>query len=343
MTLPNDLGSRTIETNLIRLVGSACDCTIFRFAAEVASEIDHGVNNRRGLMFRLRNAIALRKAVRNAVREGRIILFYNVSPAMFAFGCWKGGRACITMDWAGRLFRPEPPGIRALVGWLNQRVFLSCDSLLPMTRAMSDCLVNAYHIPRDKVHLVPSLFDVGYLDPGEIRMSDRVRVLFVGGDLVRKGGDLLYRRFREKFQGKCDLTMATNWDFELVPGLTIRKNIRYGTREHLQMMREHDILVLPTRCDSGPQVIGEAAAAGLAVLTTEAALGAVHVVNHGVNGFISETPEACIEALSGLLKKPDEIRRMRQASLDHMRTHYSQEVIASAYLSAMSSKPTQKP
>jgi glycosyltransferase involved in cell wall biosynthesis len=343
VTLPNDLGSRTIEANLVRLVGTSCDFKIFRFAPEVASEIDQGVDRRRGLMFRIRNAIALRRAVSGAVRDERTVLFYNVSPAMFAYGCWRKGRACITMDWAGRLFRPEPFGIRTVIGWLNERVFRSCHTLLPMTAAMAECLRRDYRIPADRVHLVPSLFDVERFDPGDIQITDKPRVLFVGGDVVRKGGDLLFESFERHLHEKCRLTMTTNAEFPSLEGLTLLKGVRYGTEQHIRMMQQHDILVLPTRSDSGPQVIGEAAAAGLAVLTTKAALGAVHVVNHGVNGFISETPEACIEALSGLLDRPDEIRRMRQASLDHMRTHYSREAIASAYLSAMADRPNTRP
>ena len=55
-------------------------------------------------------------------------------------------------------------------------------------------------------------------------------------------------------------------------------------------MREHDIFILPTHQDVGPQVIGEAAAAGLSVLTTQFALGAPHVILDGVNGRISALP-----------------------------------------------------
>lgn len=336
VTLPNDLGSRTIEANLIKLLSPSCDLKVFRFAAQIAEEIDAGINRRRGLWMRIRNAFALRKAVRNAVKDGRSILFYNVSTAMFAYGCWRGGKAYITMDWAGKLFNPEPAGIRTIVGRLNRIVFLSCNRLLPMTQSMALCLEHDYRIPKKLIYMVPSLFDVDHFDPGTIQMSDRLRVLFVGGDIQRKGGDLLYHAFREYLHQKCELTMATNAEFPPCEGLTLRKGIRYGSCEHLEMMRAHDVLILPTRQDSGPQVIGEAAASGLAVVTTRMALGAPHVIRHGVNGLITESPEQCIAELDRLLDTPVRIKEMREASLAHMKNHYSSDQISSAYLSAMS-------
>ena len=100
-------------------------------------------------------------------------------------------------------------------------------------------------------------------------------------------------------------------------------------------MREHDIFILPTHQDVGPQVIGEAAAAGLSVLTTQFALGAPHVILDGVNGRITAPPELCIKALEDLVDHPDKIQQMRHASLEHMRKNFSRDVIASSYLNAM--------
>lgn len=335
VTLPHDLGSRTIETNLVKLLGSDCDLKLFRFAAEAAQTIDQKIDLRHNLKLRILNALELRKAVRAAVSENRRILFYNVSSAMFAFGAWRGGKAFITMDWAGRLFSPEPFGIRRFVAFLNRMVFHACSGILPMTEAMAACLRRDYGVPASRVRRVPSLFDIGHFDPGEIAAGDPIKVLYVGGDVKRKGGDLLYEAFRTRLKGLCSLTMVTNADFAPCERFTLRQGIRYGTPEHLTVMREHDIFILPTHQDAGPQVIGEAAAAGLAVLTTKAALGAPHVINEGINGFISETPEQCIDALEELLHHPEKIRQMRNESLAHMRSHYSRQVIATAYLEAM--------
>jgi glycosyltransferase involved in cell wall biosynthesis len=335
VTFPADLGSRTIESNLCAFLGAVCDMRHFRFAAQDSEMIDIKFDHLRYLWYRLQDALKLRRAVRSAVLEGRKILFYNVSPALFTLGSWRGGKIYITLDWARRLFSPELKGAAALTSWINRRILHSCAGILPMTQAMATCLQRKYGVPSTRVHQVPSLFDVEHFDPGEIKAGEGIRVLYVGGDVKRKGGDLLYEAYSSRLKAKCSLTMVTNEDFPSCEGFTLRKGIRYGTPDHLAVMRGHDIFILPTHQDAGPQVIGEAAAAGLAVLTTKSALGAPHVINEGINGFISETPELCIKALEELLDHPEKIQQMRKESLAHMRRHYSRQVIASAYLKAM--------
>lgn len=335
VTFPNDLGSRTIETNLCRFLDPVCDLQHFRFAAQDSELLDQKINQWRNLCRRFQDAIRLRVAVREAVREGRKILFYNLSPAMFAWGSWSGGEAYITMDWARKLFKPKVHGLKTFINWVHKKVFLSCSGLLPMTEAMEQCLARDYEIPKNLIHRVPSLFDVEHYDPGTIRSDDRIRVLFVGGDVKRKGGDLLYEAFRSRLKDYCTLTMVTNTEFPLCEGFTLRRGIRYGTPEHLEIMRDHDVFILPTHEDAGPQVIGEAAAAGLAILTTRQALGAPHVVNHQSSGIISDSPEECIENLIRLVGEPATIQQMRVESLRHMRKHFAKEVVAKAYLDAM--------
>lgn len=129
--------------------------------------------------------------------------------------------------------------------------------------------------------------------------------------------------------------MVTNADLPPHPGLTLLKGIRYGTPEHLQIMRDHDIFVLPTREDAGPQVIGEAAAAGLAVFTTQYALGAPHVIESGITGIIADSPEHCIESLEKYIKDSTGILEMRKRALVHMRNHFSEEAIVSAISKGM--------
>jgi hypothetical protein len=335
VTFPNDLGSRTIEANLVKFVSKFADVQLFRFAAQDSNQIDRRIDNRRNLMRRFQDAWKLRAAVKAGVKEGRKILFYNISPALFAFGAWRGGDAYITLDWARRLL--SKPGSRDTdpMTYLHRHVLGACKKILPMTDAMAACLAADYDIPPDKIHRIPSLFDVEYFDPGEIRESKGLRLLFVGGDVVRKGGDLLHAAFCDRLSGFCSLTMVTNADLPPHQGLTILRGIRYGTTEHLQVMREHDVFVLPTHEDAGPQVIGEAAAAGLAVFTTRSALGAPHVVDDGMTGVIAETPEDCLRRLESAIMERSGILEMRKRALIHMRREFSAAAIVSAISDGM--------
>jgi hypothetical protein len=335
VTFPNDLGSRTIEANLMKFVSRFADVRLFRFAAQDSDRIDKRIDNKRNLMRRIQDALKLRAAVREAVREGRKILFYNISPALFAFGAWRGGEAYITLDWARRLLADKKVKDRDVMTHVHRLVLRSCSRILPMTDAMADCLITEYQLPASKVHRVPSLFDVEYFDPGEITESRELGLLFVGGDVVRKGGDLLYAAFNNGLSRYCRLTMVTNADFPPCQGLTLLKGVRYGTPEHLRIMREHDVFVLPTHEDAGPQVIGEAAAAGLAVFTTESALGAPHVIVNGTTGVIAENPKECLRRLGEAISKRSEILEMRKRALIHMRREFSVEAIVSAISDGM--------
>lgn len=335
VTFPNDLGSRTIEKNLMRFVSFCADAQLFRFAAHDVNRIDKQIDNKRNLLRRFQDALKLRAAVRQAVREGRKILFYNISPALFSYGAWRGGEAYITLDWARRLLAKPGSSDRDPMTYVHRAVLRACKSILPMTDAMAHCLAKDYGIPDEKIHRIPSLFDVDYFDPGDIQQSPNLRLLFVGGDLVRKGGDLLHAAFSKRLSKYCSLTMVTNADLPPHPGLTLLKGIRYGTPEHLSIMRDHDIFVLPTREDAGPQVIGEAAAAGLAVFTTQYALGAPHVIENGITGIIAESPEDCIERLVECIKNHTGILEMRKHALIHMRNHFSSEAIVSAISQGM--------
>ena len=100
VTFPNDLGSRTIETNLCGFLEPVSDMKHFRFAAQDSDRIDQKIDNRRNIWHRIKDMLKLRSAVRSAVLEDRKILFYNVSPALFTLGSWRGGKIYITLDWA---------------------------------------------------------------------------------------------------------------------------------------------------------------------------------------------------------------------------------------------------
>lgn len=335
VTFPNDLGSRTIEANLVKFVSMFADVRHFRFAAQDSEKIDQKIDHKRNLTRRFQDMFRLRSEVRRAVSEGRKILFYNISPALFAYGSWRRGEAFITMDWARRLLADKSRPDLDPMTWIHRRVLHACKAVLPMTGAMAECLSSDYGLPARQIRPVTSLFDVARFDPGSIRRNNGIKLLFVGGDVIRKGGDLLHRAFCERLSDKCQLTMVTNADLPENKNLKLIRGVRYGTQEHIELMQTHDLFVLPTREDAGPQVIGEAAAAGMAVFTTRFALGAPHVVENGVTGVIADSPDDCIRALETCLAAPDGILAMRAESLEKMRRDFSPEIIVSAFARGM--------
>jgi|GEM_PF-1630184 len=335
VTFPNDLGSRTIEANLVKFASQFADVRVFRFAAHDSSRIDKRLDNRRNFFRRIQDCLQLRSAVAAGVREGRKILFYNISPALFAYRAWGKGEAYITMDWARRLLADRKKPDFDPMTRIHRKVMEACKAILPMTDAMAECLRTQYRIEQNRIRQVPSLFDLGHFEPNKIELGSPIRLLFIGGDIVRKGGHILHSEFTKRLSGRCLLTMVTNAELPAVPGIKQVRGIRYGTVEHLEIMQNHDVLVLPTLEDAGPQVIGEAAAAGLAVFTTRYALGAPHVIQDGITGVIAEDAESCINRLADLIELPEQILIMRKKSLEWMQKHFSKEKITSRYHDAL--------
>lgn len=126
--------------------------------------------------------------------------------------------------------------------------------------------------------------------------------------------------------------MLTNDRAASIEGINFRPGIRYGTAEHKKIFEENDILVLPTRIDAYAQVLGEAAAAGLAIVTTKFALGSGEVVVNGASGYITESQQDCIDSLANLVANPVLIDEFKSAGYRHMHTKFSRDQIRKQYL-----------
>ena len=95
----------------------------------------------------------------------------------------------------------------------------------------------------------------------------RPRILFIGGDFERKGGDSLLRVFRT-LSDRAELVLVTEAPVQAEPGVEVLTNIRPGTEEQAAAFAGADIFCLPTLGDCTPVAIGEAMSAGLPVVTT---------------------------------------------------------------------------
>jgi glycosyltransferase involved in cell wall biosynthesis len=112
-----------------------------------------------------------------------------------------------------------------------------------------------------------------------------VRILFVGGDFYRKGGDILLDAFRRLPAGQAELTLVTKSVMKSEPGVTVLTHLKPNTPEMIFLFRSSDIFVFPTRADSFGIAAVEASAAGLPVVAAQ--VGAIHeIVVNGETGFV---------------------------------------------------------
>jgi glycosyltransferase involved in cell wall biosynthesis len=181
-----------------------------------------------------------------------------------------------------------------------------------------DSLINDYGIPEHKVTVNALGIDLGRWNLGkEERTTSQenlaLRILFVGGDFYRKGGEVLVQ---------CAASMQREWTVDIVTGgavpsaeglsnVGIQRVLKAGSPELLALYRKADIFTLPTLGDCSPWVIVEAMAMQLPVVATRVG-GIPEVVIHGETGLLipPNSPEALAEAIRELGKDPARRRAM---------------------------------
>ncbi len=177
--------------------------------------------------------------------------------------------------------------MEALKNALNQRTFHRARRLISWNEWGKQSLLRDYGVNASKVVVIPPGIDLDrWHIPREASRSGLVRLLFVGGDFQRKGGNVLLAAFRRELMRGCALDIVTREAVD-VQGLTNVRVHRLGpnSSELLALYAGADIFVLPTLGDSLPLAIMEAMAAGLPVIATS--VGAIaEEVEHGVTGFL---------------------------------------------------------
>jgi glycosyltransferase involved in cell wall biosynthesis len=157
---------------------------------------------------------------------------------------------------------------------IDGRVFRAAKAIISTSQWASDCLHQRYPCCRTPVYVMPSPVRLHCFDPNWIEQRvERAaapgylpRVLFVGGDFIRKGGTDLLHAWRDgRLAESATLDIVTNWPVPAadVPGINVIRGVAAYSREWLDIWRSADVFVLPTRQEAFANVFQEAAAAGL--------------------------------------------------------------------------------
>jgi len=157
--------------------------------------------------------------------------------------------------------------------------------------------VEDYGADSAKVHVIPFGANLDEIPPREValarKLSDRCRLLFLGVEWARKGGDIAFETLLklEELGIAAELTVCgctppkafAHERMKVIPFLD--KNDERQRRELEQLFMLSDFLLLPTRADAYGLVFCEANAFGLPVITTSTG-GVPEVVRDGENGFL---------------------------------------------------------
>src|SRR5882672_2784323 len=183
-----------------------------------------------------------------------------------------------------------------------------------------DSLVRHYGVVADAVTVIhPGATFANFPDPStrSQRRPGPMRILFVGGDFVRKGGDLLLEVFRRHLRGSSELHLVTAADVPSGDGVWVHRGLKPHSAELLALYADADVFAFPTRADCFGVVLAEAMAAGLPIVTTRVA-AIPEAVRDGESGsgFVIEVDdaEALRERLERQAKSPDLRKRMGRYS-----------------------------
>jgi glycosyltransferase involved in cell wall biosynthesis len=155
-----------------------------------------------------------------------------------------------------------------------------------MSELVRDTVVNHYGVPREKTLVLwPGVDIQAWRPPEERAPGSDVRLLFVGGEFDRKGGNLLLRWARETQLRGWTLDIVTTQPIEVPDRVRHHAPMSPNDPRLRELVRQADLFVLPTRADMSPWVISEAKASGTAVLSTR--VGALpEMVRDNVDGWL---------------------------------------------------------
>lgn len=194
----------------------------------------------------------------------------------------------------------------------------SCARVVCWSEWAAHSFIETYGVQRDRIRIVPPGVDVAaWKRPMSERPADRrVRLLFVGGDFARKGGDLLLDVWRHHFREHCDLHLVTRESLPQESGVYVYRDLTPNDPRLLGLYHTSDMMVLPTRSDCFSLASIEAMAAGLPVITSPVG-GIPEIIEDGVTGLLvspndGEGLRAAIEALVSDARRRERMRAAGQ-------------------------------
>lgn len=176
--------------------------------------------------------------------------------------------------------------IERLKDALNRRALHAARALVTWCDWARRSLIADYGIAPDRVTVIPPGVNLDdWPRPAPRRAGGPVRILFVGGDFARKGGDLLLQAFRTSALATCELHLVTKAAVPPAPGIHVYRDVAPNSDLLLRLYAEADLFALPTLADCFPLAIQEAMAAGIPVVATD--VGAIReAVCAGETGLV---------------------------------------------------------
>jgi glycosyltransferase involved in cell wall biosynthesis len=222
--------------------------------------------------------------------------------------------------------------LRGWRGWKNRLLVdrqhqileyeLSDILLMPSQRAAETFL--AAGIPSEKLHLVGRGVDVQAFQPAEA--PSKFRAIFVGSLIERKGVHHLLRAWKNLALRDAELVLVGHVHEEIQPVLRECADASVVlpgfVKNVAEELRRSSLFVFPSELEGAAKATFEAAACGLAQITTRESGDAV---KHGQNGWIipPNDPTALADALRHAHQNASRLPAMGRAGRQRMQEYFT--------------------
>jgi glycosyltransferase involved in cell wall biosynthesis/GT2 family glycosyltransferase len=298
--------------------------------------------------------VALRKRLAQGPADA--LFFHTQTTAQFSVREMRAIPTVISMDCTpvnyddfGYGHTRQAPALEWAKWRISRRALDAARAVVTWSSWTADSVVADYHVPEHKVRVIPPGVDLHRFRPtGERSANARPRVLFVGGDFSRKGGEDLLEAMKS-LGDEAELDVVTGVRPPSIPTgspTRVHLGLNHDSDELFELFRQADIFVLPTIGEGYGQVICEAMACGLPVVATN--LGAIpEMVEDGGSGLLvpPSSPSALADALRTLARRPDQRRSMGERGLQLARRNLDARRNVESILELMTglSRPGSRP
>lgn len=339
------LGHRTYYLNLRRHVEPA---PISSRWIEVTYMEPGGLWERLPMPLHARGTLRGRSQVRRELADGsdEVVFFNTQVPAVLGGDVTRRRPYVLSTDITpiqydrmGRHYnhaadRPGP--LQIAKHFATMGAFRSASFLLPWSSWARDSLVADYGVDPNRVAVLPPGVDLGVWSPAARRHGGPPRILFVGGDLWRKGGATLLDAFRALPAGSAELILVTRSEFAGGPNIRVLRDMRPNTPELIDLFRSADIFALPSAGEAFGIAAVEASAIGLPVVATGVG-GLTDIVRDGESGLLVPPSDAraLAERLALLVGDPQMRLRMGHAARAHAEARFDADSNAKILLNVL--------
>jgi glycosyltransferase involved in cell wall biosynthesis len=284
-------------------------------------------------------------------RPGKIIAFFSIPSGIIAYWLYKKYKVPYIISLRGG----DVPGSDKLgtyannlhfYHWLtlplNKKIWQKASSIIANSKSLQKLAQKTADKINRKVVYIPNGVDGNIFFPGKKIINNKFKVLYIGRISREKNIKMLIRAIKQmpeinNINLECEIVGRGPQEKELlkmVGDLKIDSIIKFSgwldREETPDKFKEADVFILPSKSEGMPNVVLEAMASGLPVITTDIS-GNQELIENDKNGILVNDSNQLTEALIKLIKYPELRNRFSQSSLEKSKK-YNWEKVAQQYL-----------